>query len=643
MSAIFGLMHRDGRPVEPESIQKMNSALAVHGPDGGGLIIRGNMAFGHRLHGFTPEDRYERQPLEVDDGVWLVSAGRIDNRKELLRELGIRSEEAATMPDSEFIRRAWLRWGEQCPARLMGAFTFAVFDRNAETFFIARSPRGEHALHFSLTPRVFAFSSAPAGLFTLPLVKREIDFDRIADLLLFRPYDLDATFFAGIGTLRPGHTMKIGLESERRARFHSLRNLTPIRFRRDEEYVDAFREVFDRAVADTMRSSTPLGLLLSGGLDSTAVGASAATSLAAAGQRLTTFTAVPSPTAVLPSLPNRCQDESPFVKAMGRRYRNLDTCFVVAPDGSFLKGIVPFFAVAETPGLTFNRTWGEESARQARLRGIQTMLSGSAGNLTISWAGTSLMPQLLREGRWGRLWKEARAASRVRGDISVIRSLIWGLRPAIPAPVWLALLRLRHPWDRHRNATGWLDLSPIGKELFFERRAAVCGSGYHSVAGPELRYNSLERCDWASEVYRGYRALYGVDFRDPTDDLRVVEFCLSIPEEQFLRDGTDRWLVRRALSSRVPQEIIDNRRRGIQSADWQHRLISTRAEVLEELDLLERCAPAKYAVDLKGIRRIIMGLPENAAQSGPKNFKLGKKVSIGLIVARFLRWVDSGS
>src|SRR5512146_3490165 len=120
MSAIFGLYNLSGEPVAHPILERMSAALAAHGADANGIWTDGPVGLGQRLMRFTPEDCFERQPLVSGDGQRiLVSDGRIDNRPELIVDLAMSPRHAATTPDSEFILRAYEKWGQNCPRHLI--------------------------------------------------------------------------------------------------------------------------------------------------------------------------------------------------------------------------------------------------------------------------------------------------------------------------------------------------------------------------------------------------------------------------------------------------------------------------------------------------------------------------------------------
>jgi asparagine synthase (glutamine-hydrolysing) len=110
----------------------------------------------------------------------------------------------------------------------------------------------------------------------------------------------------------------------------------------------------------------------------------------------------------------------------------------------------------------------------------------------------------------------------------------------------------------------------------------------------------------------GHKACLGalqVDSRDPTSDVRLLEFCFAVPTEQFLRDGTPRALARRALADRLPKQVLEETRAGLQVADWHKDLAAARDDVVDELDRLEACPAAAAALDLPRLRRLMENWP----------------------------------
>jgi asparagine synthase (glutamine-hydrolysing) len=627
----------------------MNAALAMHGPDAEGVWLEGRVGLGYRLMRFTPEDNFERQPLVAPESrLCLVSDGRIDNRPELMEELSIPASQARQMPDSAFILRAYEKWGSACPAHLIGAFAFALHDGRENSLLLARSPRGERTLFYHVSANVFAFSTAPKGLLTLPFVPREVNRERIADLLAVVQQSPEASFFSGVQRLRQGQSILVRPEGWKTVQYWSLNPKREIRFTRDADYVEAFHALFDRVIGDNLRSITPVGVMMSGGLDSTSVAALAAERLSNDGARLSAFTEVPPPgfAGLLPK--GRYADETPYAIAMARRHRNLDLNLVCADGRFFLDDMDRCLSAAECPIISAsNRHWWEAIIERAALQGRRVLLTGSMGNFTISWAGSGVLPGLIRSGKWKHGFREMRALARSGAASSIFRALGQGIMPILPNAMWLGVQRLR---NRNRQIfhsdRQWRPYSAIRPEFArqsrVQERARENGHSVHLRPRQNTRFDLLP-VRGSGEIACGYEAMFGLQTRNPANDQRIVEFCLAVPEDQYLRDGTSKWLIRRTMADRLPPEILSNPLRGLQSAGWFERYTRFAPRILEELELLDRCGMAREAIDLPRLRSLVASLREKQRDPDARHLQLRMLLDIGVMVGRFLRWVESGN
>ena len=247
LSAIFGQMNRNGQPVATSDLERMRTTLAAHGTDGGGIWTSGPTGLGQQLMCFTPEDCFERQPLVSTDGQCvLVSDGRLDNRPELMRELGGAPVDAYEVPDSYFILRAYEKWGEDCVDHLIGVFAFAVWDGHRQRLFLARSPIAAPQLLYYSTPRVLAFATMARALHALPFVPRALNDEKLADFLAGLFGEVRATFYRDICRLPTGHLLTFGRDGLKTRCFWRPDLQREIRFPRDEDYLAAFDELFTR-------------------------------------------------------------------------------------------------------------------------------------------------------------------------------------------------------------------------------------------------------------------------------------------------------------------------------------------------------------------------------------------------------------
>jgi asparagine synthase (glutamine-hydrolysing) len=654
MSAIFGLFNLDNRPVAADDLDRMGAALLAHGGEGGGIWSQAHVGLGQRLTCFTPEDTLERQPLVSADGERvLVSDGRIDNRDELAEDLGI-VRRMSDLPDSVFIMGAYARWGSDCVRHLVGAFTFALWDVRERRLIVVRSAVASPCLFYHTSPRTLAFATMPKGLFALPSIPRDLDDQFLADYLAMERTEPGAGFYRNVSRLLPGQMLVVqpgGWTVEQ----HWQPDLTrELHYAHDQDYVDAFNELFARVIGDHLRSRSPVGVMMSGGFDSTSIAAVAAQALGGDGIRLPAFTEVPRAGFDGAIVEGRYADETPYVRAMARRYPNLDLNLIPTDGQIYLDGIERCFAAVEAPFRNAsNRLWYEAILRAAQQRGVRVLLDGGQGNLTMSWGGDGLLAQLVRAGSWGRAWRESCALASKGKARSPARALLGGgILPLLPDSLYAALHQLRDP-----DGTGWRTGSmsyagsPINPDFAVAQRVAERARAkrgkYRLRPSADTRSTRLRvilgSTGRADGFDAGYQALFGVTSRAPASDVRLVEFCLAIPEEQYQRDGETRWLLRRAMAERLPPEVLKNRKRGLQAADWFERLRGAREQILDELTQIEQSDLARQALDLPRLRRLVEQMPHTIAEPGQVMADYRGVLELGLMTGCFIRWVETGS
>jgi asparagine synthase (glutamine-hydrolysing) len=142
-------------------------------------------------------------------------------------------------------------------------------------------------------------------------------------------------------------------------------------------------------------------------------------------------------------------------------------------------------------------------------------------------------------------------------------------------------------------------------------------------------------------IATGYRAEYGVELRDPTGDIRIAEFCLSLPVEQFCKDGVSRRLARRAINGRLPDDIVTSRKRGLQAADWSLDIVESYLAMRAEIDKIETSALARELIDIDGLRNNLDRLFEanSRGEQMPEGYR--NYFEDGFMVGSFIRWFEA--
>ena len=600
MTALAGIWRFDGDPAAGPSCARMLAAQAVYGPHGTADWADGGLALGRALFQSLPEDRFDRQPLSGSGGRFrLVADVRLDNRDELAAALGLDGAAARTMADAQLLLGAWERWGERAFEHLLGDYAFALWDAAERHLVLARDPLGMRPLHYHRAAGFVAFASMPKGLHALADIPFAPDEATVTDLLALLPEAGPGSYFAGISRVEPGHFVVVGPAAEA-AHQHWVPVRTTLRLGSPDAYAEALRGEFDRAVSARLRGADGrVASHLSGGRDSGAVTATAARLLAATGGTVTAYTSVPREGYAEPDPTGRICDEGPLAAATAAMQPNIEHVLVRGGGRALFERLDRDFYLFERPLHNLcNQQWVSTINDAARRRGCGILLTGQMGNMTISYSGMEWLAELAGSGRWLRLLRESRAL--VRADrITWRRAAAISLAPWMPGPMWRLLRRaLGGTADELAGVSAISAQQRRASDV--DARAKAIGMGLPFRPGRDpwtTRIAVLRHAD-PGNYGKGVLGGWGLDVRDPTADRRVVEFCLSVPAEQYLRDGQPASLAARAFADRLPAAVLQGRRKGLQAADWHVALAEDRATLRDEIARFAELPSAARLLDL---------------------------------------------
>lgn len=612
MTALAGLWSRRGEGAGENIgsdaraiVERMLDAQVSFGPDPAIHRTLGIATLGRRLYPLTPEDDLDRGPVTGGGGTLLLAAdARIDNRAAIAAALGL-SADLARMAEPQVLMAVVERWGVAGLARVEGAFAVMLWDARREVLTLARDPMGERPLFYHRGDGFVAIASMPRGLHAHPAIPYAPSAAATADFLAILP-EGEESFFAGIARVRPGQAVTIDEGGATETRLWTPAR-TVLRLKPDD-YAEGLRAELDRAVAVRLRrmKGVGVGAHLSAGLDSASVAATAARLLGP--EMLHAFTAVPGPGAPVPH--TGIGDEGPIAAGVAALYANIDHVKVRGDGRSPLPLLDKHFDLYQRPVMNpWNAVWGEAINDAARRRGVGVLLTGQMGNFTLSYDGVPYLAQLLGGGRLIAL---ARIAQRLRG-----RGWRWrrigaaALGPYLPPALWT--------WATDRFGQS---LTPDAHSALrhgaiadLNARAAMSGSdlSYRPWRdGRAMRLWGLDRVDMGP-YNKGTLAGWGIDLRDPTADRRLIEWALSVPDEQYIGDGEPRSLARRAFADRLPPALVGEHRRGYQAADWHVGATAALADLASELDAIERCQPADAVIDVERLRALVRDWPDYPA------------------------------
>ena len=559
MSGIAGLLRFDGRAVTQHDLGRAANALRQYGPDQSEIVTSGSIGLVHVLMRMTAEDQFDRQPWRGASGSLITADVRLDNRDDVLARIGIPRRDAAAWADSRVLLTGWEKLGNDLWTMLRGPFAVAIWDPRSRALTLARDHLGLNVVMWHKAERFFAFATMPNGLFASANVPRELSEEKLADFLVLNHADHVTTMYRNVFRVPPAHVMQVTADgSIRQRRYWSPAEIKPVRLASDSDYAEGLRECLDLAVRRQMRSAHPIGCLLTGGLDSSSVSALAARALAENNQRLVAFTGVPR-SGFDGSVPNgRYADETPYVDAIQNAAANIDVTYVRNNERDDFADLERFFIALEGPVRNpTNLGWVLAILRLAREQGRRVLLGGLYGNCTISWNGWSQAVAHLKRGKLLTAYHQWQLYYRCTSYSRwvALRKLL--VEPLVPE--WLG------DWaDRRRHPTriaAWQDHAAINPDIAaamaVDVRARKVGHDFLYRMRPDERAKSLAQIDYVGDWHAAEKAVTGVEVRDPTADLDVIAYCFGVPPEQYLAEGIDRSLIRRAMWGLLP-EIVSN-------------------------------------------------------------------------------------
>lgn len=537
MSAIAVIYERANAPVETGVLARVMDRLKHRGPDGSDVYQADRVALGHCHFWITPEEQGEKQPLCLPGLPFkIVFDGRLDNRDELMEWLGFQLSEAGQISDAALVVHAYAHWGEDCLKRFLGEFAFAILDEQRSELILARDPLGDRTLFYSRKGSRFVIASEPWAVTAAKDSPPELNESAVAHYFSFQVPEDGQTLFKDVYELLPAHIMIIDATRERLVRYwkpdfsRRLRGLT------DVEYAGQFRTLLEKSVRCRLRSSAPVGVLMSGGLDSTSVACTAAhispdvplTAISYVFNELTTC------------------DERMYIDAVKDKY-SLKSIQIPCDD------LWPFGNWKDMPhnpnqpeGNPY-RMIKERAYERARQEGVRVLLTGGFGDHLYS-AGMDWLADLLAEGKFQLAAHELALYIRYAGwrwtlSAGFISRVVRRIVDSIPGGNHL---------HRRKKPLNWLT-SYSKKQL-----SASPASGQFVGDRPGNVLSLLASRGSSGEIYNSNR--HELELRHPYRDRRLVEFVLSIPAHQLYFHGRYKHVLRNAMRGILP-EIIRTRRK----------------------------------------------------------------------------------
>ncbi|HTS05629.1 MAG TPA: asparagine synthase (glutamine-hydrolyzing), partial [Candidatus Eisenbacteria bacterium] len=558
MCGICGKLNfdRDER-IDPDLIQSMMDAIQHRGPDDQGTFLRGQVALGHcRLSIIDLNTGH--QPLSNEDGsVWIVFNGEIYNYRELRAFLLSKGHAFRTQTDTEVIVHLYEELGPGCLDKLRGMFAFAIWDERARSLFLARDRVGIKPVYYCQTDHSLVFASEIKAILADPAVERQIAPDMIDRFLTFFYLPGEETLLKNVSKLAPGHYLLLKNGKPEIRQYWDLSFSKPAA-RPSRKHAEAqLVELLSETVERHMIADVPVGVLLSGGVDSTAVLSFAVENT---NKSVSSYTVGFSEDGVA--------DERSYARLAARTFatQHHDMTITAADFSSFMPAYVWHMEepVCEPPAIALYYV-----SKLAKSH-VKVLLSGEGGDE--AFAGYSNYRNLLWLERIKHRLSSLRGAA--AWGLSFADSMVQSRRMTAYVPLVSAdfpdyyYSRTSNPFRSRQNGLGKLYSEDFARSI--DREAAV--EPVRRLHAHVRNQNTLDAMlyidakSWLPDdlLLKADKMTMAnsLELRVPLLDHKVLEFAAALPTELKVRGFTTKYLAKKALRSRVPRAILDRPKAG---------------------------------------------------------------------------------
>lgn len=540
-------------------LERARDLLQHRGPDDRGLWVdpQGACVLGHRRLSIIDLSSAGHQPMcNEDETIWLVYNGEVYNFPELCAELQALGHRFRSHTDTEVIVHGYEEYGVDIISRLRGMFAFALYDCRRQKLLLARDRVGIKPLYHTTSGGTLLFASEIKSLLAMPGVEKQLDLQALREYLAFGKVYTPKTMFRGIMKLPAAHYMliKSSGETEVQRYWSPYQRRFPLAPASNEnDYRETLFDLLQESVRLRMRSDVPVGVFLSGGVDSTA---NVALMSRVQGSRVHTFTAG--------FQGQETYDERSHARAAAQHFKTEHHEIEITP--RHLLEVLPELAfyldepVADATVIPIYFV-----SQLARRNGAIVILNGDGSDelfcgynkymqylrLQPYWRGFNGLPRFIKTAAAG-----------------------WSQRMGVNGAAGVMLVRASHEIELYVGATGALKGTPAFQEIV-NGKAEV----YRAVAEGRQQFEAERRsadyCEWLS--YWGLRSevehvfLYradrmgmanSIEIRVPFLDHHLVEFALQMPQQLKYKNGEKKYILKQALAGTVPEEFLYRKKQG---------------------------------------------------------------------------------
>ncbi|SFB19395.1 asparagine synthase (glutamine-hydrolysing) [Acetitomaculum ruminis DSM 5522] len=568
MAAIWGMVDFSSKSIKENIEEKMMDSYKEYKIDRYDHIQEENVLFSCGHVYINRESEKEVLPRKEED-IYFVADAIIDNREELIPKLGLSPD----VTDSEIIWQAYIKWGEESVKKLIGNFSYAIYDKKEDIFLLFTDHTSSRCINYLYDGNIVFFSTTYKGI--INGYEKDISYNykwlaacesnSSADMILFE----GLTPFEDIYQVKCGSYIKIHNKKLTQIRYwNPLKEVKALKFNSLNEYQDYFLTTFKKVIKSMLRSIDNTGIMLSCGLDSTAVASLTAPFLKEEGKNLYTYTSIPHPDFVSHENKFYITNESIGQEALKEKFYNVKSRLIDCPQKDALDRMKEHVKILEVPlKSAVNLTWLEEIYENAYKDGCRVLLKGQYGNSTISYGPVlAYVWQKMLEGHFRKAYKQLKYFKK---EMRVTKKNL--------LQVFFSQLREKIIIDMSPIKDGYLPIEEIKKYGIDKRLKECIKKNGGSIMDSKKAWKNFI---YAPEVYQ-HLSIFdtknglknGIVMRDPTKDKRIIELCLAFPIDCFVINGKERAMVTCFMSDILPKRILDiKNRRGLQGADFSFRL-----------------------------------------------------------------------
>lgn len=541
MCGISGIIHLDRSPVPEPQIWDMIKAMKHRGPNDNGTFFEDGIGFGFVRLSIIDLTPAGHQPMfSHDERYVMIFNGEIFNYVELREELKSKGHVFKTSTDTEVLLTAYIEWGEDMLHRLNGMWAFVIYDRKEKTVFGSRDRYGIKPLYYSIDGNRLIFASEIPSILAVLGRKPTADRNALFDFLIFNRTDQNEdTFFSEIKKVNHGHHFKIKVEPGKSVtqaltikKWYDLRKELKEPFKDPEE----FRQMFVSSIALRLRSDVPIGVCLSGGLDSSSI---VSTMIQDFDKRdVHTFSAVYGD--------GKFGDESKFIHLYKDELQNMH---YIMPDDKTLMADIETMVHAHAEPIASTGPYAQYKVMDLAKDHVTVTLDGQGADEML--AGYHYFfgfhfKNLLLKGKIGSMASEMfHYCNKHRALLGLMSFVLFMLPAGVRA-------RAR------AMEKGYID------EEFFTTQSAlastISGELYGSTTLQEALINHFEfKLEHLLKWEDRNSMWFSLEARVPFLDHRLVERTLTLPDEMIIKDGMTKHILREAMKGRLPEPIRTRR------------------------------------------------------------------------------------